>query len=84
MAPPSQKIDKLFLDGVELWNQSDPDSPSDIENWISAGLTIADATTGNFVVEFQDPLEPGTYDVHIVVIDPAQTKCQVSQPITLP
>jgi hypothetical protein len=87
-SPTSQKLDKLFLDSVEIWNRSDPDSPSDIPsagdgNWISAALTIPDATTGNFIVQFQDPLEPGNYEVHIV-FNTVIGSCQVSGSITLP
>lgn len=94
-SPQSQKLDKLFFNSngnsVEIWNRSDPDSPSDIPsagdgNWISAALTIPnDGIAKNFVVQFQEPLEPGTYDVHIVVYDPSSTvSCQVSGSITLP
>ena len=84
-SPTSQKLDKLFLNTIEIWNKSDPDTPSDIPtegNWISAALTIpGDGTPQNFVIEFQDPLEPGTYDVHIVF---NTVSCQVSGSITLP
>ena len=83
-SPTSQKIDKLFLNGVEIWNISDTDSPSDIPtegNWNGSNRTIPDATVGNFVIQFQDPLGSGNYEVHIVFdIIP----CQVSGSITLP
>ena len=68
--PTSQKIDKLLLNGIVIWNTSDPDSPSDIPtegNWIGgADLTIPDASTRNFLVEFSDPLLAIGYEVHIV------------------
>ncbi|HET9909001.1 MAG TPA: hypothetical protein VFQ23_20290, partial [Anaerolineales bacterium] len=55
-SPSSQKIDKLFLDTVEIWNRSDPNSPSDIPtegNWISAALTIpGDGTAKDFLIQF--------------------------------
>jgi len=66
----SQKLDKLFLDGNQVWNISDNTSPSDIPtegNWMgSANLTIPDATTQNFVVQFQNDLQPTGYAVHII------------------
>lgn len=69
-SPASQRLDKLFLNTVEIWNSSDPHSPSDIPtegNWISAALTIpGDGTPRNFVMEFQDPLQPTGYEIHIV------------------
>jgi hypothetical protein len=84
-SPTSQKLDKLFLNTIEIWNRSDPDTPSDFPteggSWASAALTIPDATTRNFVIQFQFPLEPGTYDVHIVF---HPVSCQVSGSITLP
>jgi hypothetical protein len=65
--PSSQKIDKLFLNGVEVWNKSDPDSPSDFPtegNWVG-GAGPAIPTFGNFVIEFSnDPVQPT--EVHIV------------------
>ena len=70
-SPQSQKLDKLFLDTVEIWNKSDPDSPSDIPiegNWISAAPpTIPnDGTPHNLVVQFQSPLKLTGYEIHIV------------------
>jgi hypothetical protein len=68
--PNSQKIDRLFLNSVMIWNTSDPDSPSDIPtegNWITgADLTIPDATTRNFLIQFPNFLQPTGYEVHIV------------------
>lgn len=67
--PTSQKLDRLFLGGNPVWNISDVTSPSDIPaegNWMGgANLTIPDATPQNFVVQFQDNLQPTGYEVHI-------------------
>jgi hypothetical protein len=68
--PNSQKLDKLFLDGIQVWNVSDVTSPSDIPtegNWMgSANLTIPDATAQNFVAQFQENLQPTGYEIHII------------------
>lgn len=68
--PTSQKIDRLLLDGNELWNTSDSFPPSDIPNegnWIgSADRTILLGATRNFVVRFQNDLLATGYEVHIV------------------
>ena len=68
--PNSQKIDKLFLNSVMIWNTSDPDSPSDIPtegNWAAgADLTIPDATTRNFLIQFPNNLQTTGYEVHLV------------------
>lgn len=69
--PISQKIDRLFLNGPEIWNKSDPDSPSDFPaegDWLGgADLTILDGTVGSFVIHFSnDLLQPTGYEVHIV------------------
>ena len=68
--PTSQKIDKLFLNGVEVWNKSDPDSPSDIPaEGTFVGLVnpaILDATPVTLLIQFSDPLQPIGYEVHIV------------------
>jgi len=65
----SQKLDRLFLNGISIWNISDTDSPSDIptEGKFQAGadLTIPNATSYNFVVHFQDDLIPTGYEVHV-------------------
>ena len=65
----SQKIDRLLLGGIELWNTSDVDSPTDIpaeSTWNGgADRTIAAGATRNFVVRFQnDPQSPT--EVHLV------------------
>ena len=78
-SPTSQKIDKLFLNGVEVWNKADPDSPSDIpaEGTFVGGanLTIPDATPVTLLIQFSDPLQPTGYQVHIVFDPPIS--CQV-------
>jgi hypothetical protein len=68
--PTSQKLDKLFLNGNQVWNISDTTSPSDIPtegNWSgsAAELTIPDATAAPFVVRFQDDLQPTGYEIHV-------------------
>lgn len=68
-SPTSQKIDKLFLNGSEIWNKSDPDSPSDFPtegNWVGgAGPAIPNAILENFVIQFSNDLLQPT-EVHIV------------------
>jgi hypothetical protein len=75
---PQQQLDKLFLDGLEIWNKSDPNSPSDIPdegNFLaSANLTLADPLPHTFAIQFLQDVQPGTYDVHIVF----DNACQVS------
>jgi len=78
--PTSQKIDRLLLNGVVIWNTSDPDSPSDIPtegNWIGAiaDLTIPNGNTRNFVIQFQNNLQPNGYEVHVVF----NIGCQVTR-----
>lgn len=67
--PVSQKIDRLFLNGPEVWNKSDPDSPSDFPvegDWLGgADLTILDGAVGSFVVQFSNDLLQPT-EIHIV------------------
>lgn len=69
-SPTSQKIDRIFFNGVMVWNTSDPDSPSDIPtegNWINgADLTIPDVTTRNLLIQFPNGLQPTGYEVHLV------------------
>ena len=69
-APSSQKISRLFHNGVVVWNPSDPDSPTDIpteSNWsVGADLMIPNATTRTFLIEFGDNLQTTGYEVHIV------------------
>lgn len=68
-SPISQKIDRLFLNGVEIWNKSDPDSPSDVPtegNWLGgADLTILNGATENFLIQFPNVVQP-TSEVHLV------------------
>lgn len=84
-APSPQLLAQLLLNGAPIWNPSDPDTPSDIPTeggFINnADLTIPDATTRNFLMQFGDDLQPGSYEVHIVfdIIG-----CQVSGSVTLP
>jgi hypothetical protein len=65
-APQTQALEKLFLNSIEIWNESDSTSPSDIQNWINSALTIPDTATRTFVVQFEDDLQPGDYEIHIV------------------
>ena len=69
-APSSQRISRLFLNGVVVWNPSDPDSPTDIpteSNWLGgADLTIPVAATRTLLIEFGDNLQTTGYEVHIV------------------
>ena len=66
---PSQKLSKLFLAGTEIWNIADNIPPSDIPaegNWNNANRTIpGSGAVGNLIVQFQDPLEPGNYQLQI-------------------
>jgi len=76
---PSQKIDRLFLNGPEIWNKSDPNSPSDIPtegDWLGGSdLTILNGAVGNLVIQFSNALELSGYEVHIVFGPPVD--CQV-------
>ena len=83
-SPTSQKLDKLFIDGIEIWNRSDPDSPSDIpaEEFVGGDdVTILDSIPRTFVILFSNDLQPGEYEVHIVF---NSISCQVSGSITIP
>jgi len=68
--PTSQKIDKLFLKGAEIWNKSDPDSPSDIPtegDWVGgADLIIPVVPVSNLLIQFPNDLQPNDYEVHLV------------------
>jgi hypothetical protein len=67
--PPSQRLDKIIIDGIDVWDKSDPSAPSDIPaegNWISGvDLTIPSGTT-NFLLRFGDSLQANGYEVRIV------------------
>jgi hypothetical protein len=79
---PSQLLDQLFLNGVSIWNISDPDSPSDIPtegNWNNADRTISGGAE-NFKMQFGIDLEPGVYNVHIGF----DSGCRVTGSITIP
>lgn len=69
-SPNSQKIDRLHLNSVIVWNTSDPNSPSDIPtegNWLNgADLTIPNGATRTFLIEFSNDLQPTGYEVHLV------------------
>ena len=69
-SPTSQKIEKLSLNGVDIWDRSDPDSPSDFPpegNWVGgANLVIPVAPASNLLIQFADNLQPTGYEVHIV------------------
>jgi hypothetical protein len=70
---PNQKIDRLLFDGNLLWNTSDNDTPTNIPTE-SGWLVGADRTipypgapgTRNFLIRFQENLEPTGYEVHLV------------------
>jgi hypothetical protein len=68
-SPSSQKLDQVFLNGVSIWNTSDPDTPSDIPaegNWKNGvSLTIPVGATQSFLIQFGDALQPSS-QVHIV------------------
>ena len=81
---PSQKLSKLFLGGTEIWNIADNTPPSDIPtegNWNSASRTISgNGTVGNLIIQFQDPLEPGNYQLQITF----DNGCPVTGSFTVP
>lgn len=69
----SQKLDQLFLNGVSIWNTSDPDTPSNIPAegggiWSSSAAqrTIPNGASRNLIINFMEPLEPTGYQVQIV------------------
>ena len=69
----SQKLDQLFLNGVSIWNTSDPDAPSNIPAegggiWSSSAdqRTIPNGASRNLIINFMEPLEPTGYQVQIV------------------
>jgi hypothetical protein len=69
--PPSQRLDQVFLNGISVWNTSDPDSPSDFPaggNWQGTvnDRTIQNGAVANLVIRFGDALQPTGYEVHIV------------------
>jgi len=67
--PISQKLDRIYLNGVMIWNKSDSDTPSSIPsegNWENgANLAIPNGVTQNLVVQFSSPLQPTGYEVHL-------------------
>jgi hypothetical protein len=81
----SQKLDQLFLQGVSIWNTSDPNAPSDIPsegNWKGTvpERTLPGVGVGTFRIQFGNGLEPGLYEVHLVF----DIGCQVQRSVTLP
>ena len=81
----SQKLSKIFLGGTnEIWNIADNTPPSDIPtegNWNSASRTISgNGAVGNLIVQFQDPLEPGNYQLQITF----DNGCQVAGSFSVP
>jgi hypothetical protein len=75
----SQKIDRIIFNGIEVWNRSDPDSPTDIPTqpngtWLGGSdLTIPDATTRTLVIVFSNNLPATGFEVHLVF----DINCQV-------
>jgi len=68
--PTSQKLDRLILNGADIWNKSDPEPPTDIPtegNWVgSADRTIGVGATENFTARFQSILQPTGYEIHVI------------------
>lgn len=83
-APVSQKLDKLLHGGNTIWNISDTDAPSDIPAegsfMNSTDRSFPDPLPRDFVVQFQDPLQSGKYEVFVVF----DIGCQVSRSINIP
>jgi hypothetical protein len=83
-SPSTQAIDMLDLNGGQIWNQTDNDSPSDFPtegNWRNgSNLTIPNGATQSFVVQFRENLQLGVYEIHIFF----DIGCQVSGTLTLP
>jgi hypothetical protein len=77
--PTAQKIGQLLLNGVVVWNPSDPDSPTDIPiegNWENgANLSIPNGATGNLLIQFSNDLQATGYEVHVIFAH----GCQVSK-----
>jgi len=70
-SPNSQKLSKLFLNNILIWNKSDSTPPSDIPTegtWKvgTANRTIGDNATQTLVMQFQDNLQSNGYEVHII------------------
>jgi hypothetical protein len=65
----SQKLDFLNLGGSVIWDQSDPQPPSNIPlegNFKGSGdRTIPAGGTKTFLVQFQDVLKITGYEMHI-------------------
>jgi len=69
-SPTSQKLSKLLLNSIVIWNTSDSMPPSDIPTegtWKSGtNRTIPNTAVQSFVLQFQNNLQPTGYEVHIV------------------
>jgi len=67
--PSSQRLDRIFLNGISVWNTSDPAPPSNIPdegNWQSSGnLSIPNGATQSLLIRFGDPLQTTGYEVRI-------------------
>ncbi len=70
---PNQKVDRLLLDGILLWNTSDNEPPTNIPtegSWRGGAdrtIPYPGATgTKNFVVQFQENLDATGYELHFV------------------
>ena len=86
----SQLLTQILLGGGTIWEQTDPQPPSDIPSqddgdWKNgADLTIPGLNSRNLVIQFQEPfnLNPNSFDYQVsVTFDNA---CQVSGSITIP
>lgn len=77
-SPITQALEILFLNGDQIWNQNDNDSPSNFPlegNWRSgANLTIPNGATRTLLVQFREVLQPAGYELHIYF----DIGCQVS------
>lgn len=82
--PASQKLDRILLNSALIWNTSDPDSPSDIPlegpGWPNTDRTIPANSSEPLIVQFSNPLQPGTYELHIVF----DIGCRVTNTLTIP
>jgi len=68
-SPSTQALEFLSLNGGQIWNKNDNDSPSDFPtegDWRSgSNRTIPNTATQNFVVQFRENLQPSGYEIHI-------------------
>jgi hypothetical protein len=82
--PPAQSLDQLSLQGVSIWDRSDPNSPSDIPSegaWkIPLSNRVIPVGVRTFTIQFKNALEPGDYQVYLVF---GGINCQVNQSVTV-